>query len=567
MWEISTLTPRFNIIAMLSVVALSALGSVFPVSNSWYNYEPCLPIATLYTAIVDRCSLTGVSEPEIEQTWTLSGGSSNDVFFTTNVTGGITNITHYTNIHLMTTNILTTNQFGPFEYSYTSPNESGTATGWPYVTHYCLDELDDTIDLLIPEFLAGSLQTNGLYSHYFATYPTNSHGIRYATLPDESKAGMFYRSGIGYATNLTTNAIGFVTGGDAWWTRQPPTIESWTLAEAHYTGAWVFVDVGDFDKRFYDDPSVECLYLPSGTNAVQAVSVTSTGLVLVISNQSTVVSSEVVSVSSGTNSMNGAWYSISNLTVSGGSPSTGDVVAIRWAGTFPMYGDYPYRLYADDLNERAQALRMLTTTEASVAWYLGTNNYQAPFADTNVYKYGKDSARADSSTWADVKTGAEGDFDLFNPGAPARRTSLSYAWRSTHPAHWRRGAEGASSIWKLGAHETETNFPRSVDFYVLHDQSGTNTFYEFDNGGDSRITTNILLQYGFLESSATNQEMDVYSTTNGTISTFPAWHSTTPTDPTNDGPNPYYERNWIRGYIINENIGIVNWTDLTLQPE
>lgn len=546
------MTRLYNIIAAM-LAATCAGATVFPVSNSWYNYEPCLPMATLYTAIVERCELTGVTPPAVVQTWECAAGSSNDVFFVTNITANATNITHYTNIHLMTTNILTTNQFVPFEYSYVSPNESGTATGYPYVTRYALHELDTTIDALIPEFTAASMMTNGTYNLWFSNCPPVSiHSkSKQGIVLDESKAGILARRGIGYATNFTTNVYGHVTGGDAWYTRQPPTIDQWLLAEAHYTGAWTFVDVGDFDTRYYGGDTPDVVYTPAGTNPVQAVSVTSSGLALIESNQAAVVTTEVVVVSGTTTPTIERWYSVSNLAVTGGTPSTGDVVSVVWPGTYPLYGDYPYRLYAQDINERAHVLSLLTRTESSNVGRLPTTNDM----------YGVGTSKTNTGSWAEAKTKAEEDYDF--PGTMgASFTRLGWQWSGT-PHLIRYRASARNSKW-TGFAASDTNHNPQIEYYVrsrLGDS--TNSLieeYEFTNNGHTNVTIDHVWQFALFkvitDNTAATNEVECGSTN------FPSWAPSLPTiEPIRSGD--FYYGYYIDAFDI---IAFLAYTNLTIQP-
>lgn len=591
------MTRLYNIIAAM-LAATCAGAAVFPVSNSWYNYQPCEPIATLYTAIVERCQVAGISEPSIVQTWECSAGSSNDVFYTTNIydgvevvttnwllwpdhivtniVGGTTNISHYTNLCLMTANIVTTNQFGPFDYSYTSPNESGVATGYPYVTHYALDALDTRIENLIPEFVCRHVMSNDTYNAWFASCPTNFEGTHSNIIPWESKAGMFSREGIGYATNLTVDTYtDLVTGGDARFTRQPPTIDSWVLAEAHYTGAWVFVDVGQFDTRYYSTNLPYAVYTPEGTNIVQSVSITCTGDVLVVSDQSTDGASEIVSVTGTNTAMTSLWYDVGGLSVTGGTPSTGDVVAVLWKGTYPLYGDYPYRLYAEDLNERAEVLSKLITTYSDAIYFWGTNETYVGNSTTNWGMEGV--ARADdplpSGSWAEAKANCVTDYGVDSRSGPEKSTRLQYDY---HVYQWYYEAAARASTWRLGLAgytggsplwspiTVTTNYAKEVCFYVSLLNMGypDDTDYDFDDYGNTLLEETMINTLGLYEAvtGAASQSNVVFSSTYSDLDFPDAWPTTEPT--TNDT----YTHESARGYVLHTYDAYINWTNLTLQP-
>jgi len=306
--------------------------------------------------------------------YTSAGGPTSTAWVAYDSTdvGGVTFESTVTNVLLLTTNIVVTNQVGPFEYTVDGSNRMA----YPSLTHGFVEALDDAIERIIDASVCTNYDDGG-YDGWFTNlvYLFDTNGACTATnymadFPMNTKAGLFDREGIGYVTNRawysfdpTTNRMDFVTGGDAYWTRQPPVTQNWLLAESAYTGetSWVFHDIGDFSKRFYDATEFPSLvYSSGGTNPLASpISVTVTGLVLVISNQATVATSETVTVSSinSTNQLTNQWYSIDGIAITNAGASTGDWISVTWLGDIALYADASYRLEVSDFDERVLALK------------------------------------------------------------------------------------------------------------------------------------------------------------------------------------------------------------------
>ena len=212
--------------------------------HTWYlAQESYQPMGQLYSAIVERCNITGVSLPSIVQTWTVDAG-----FGQTNWTN---NGTVYTNIFMNVTNVTTTNHFGPFTYSYSNQYANGSGTGFPVVTHALIDALDTKIETLVPYFIVTNLADSaGSFSNYLNRVGTptpstwNNHP---GSVPVETWAGLFARNDIGVSTNLTTNDWGLVNGGSAYFTHSATTTNI-VLAEMHAsakTNVYVMTGFGD----------------------------------------------------------------------------------------------------------------------------------------------------------------------------------------------------------------------------------------------------------------------------------------------------------------------------------
>ena len=314
------------------------------------------------------------------------------------------------------------------------------------------------------------------YDHYWATNTSLHYRNNLDSFPIESKAGLFYREGIGYTTNLTVEEHypaepGFVDGGDAWYTRQPATTIDWLLSETHYTSnGFEFVDVGALDTRLYEEIKPVVRYLQGGTNALSAVSLTIQGSALVLSNQSTVATSEVVSVSATNTACTVQWYDITNITSASTSANTGDTYSVIYTNEIVLYGDRPYRLYATDLDERAAVLGALTATlETSCSWTY-TNDCNAAGVDLH------------GSSWAAAKAGAIADYSTND----AARAPVSSSWLEyDDDPEYAAALDGA--INKCLVSGLSTTITHTVNIYVdsrarflIDHQDYTNSLNDFD---------------------------------------------------------------------------------------
>lgn len=494
-------------LCMLLIASVSLADFVgFPLATStnagnWYQARDLYnPIGQLYSGVVERCEWTGVALPDIVETWTVSAGSSNSV------SGG------YTNIILLTTTVTTTNQIGPFSYEYTDPSGTHTSTAIPYLTRSFVNALDTKIDALIPYFVDFSVASNDLYDAYFYTMSTNHANSRkvWDDFLDASKAGIFDRNGLGYIVpeTVTTNAGGYVTGGTAYYTRQPEVQRIWLLSELHNaTSGWAHVDVGAFDTRMYDTNILPVVtYLQGGTNPLTTISMTITGLVLNVSNQTTYGTSEVVSVSSTTTACTLPWYDISNLTTVSTAPNTGDVLSVAYTNEIVLYGDSSYRLYAEDLDERYYVLKNLVATEhADHVWYLsdGASNSWSGF-----------NAHGVTDTVAIAKAACVADYSAdYSTAFPRKEAWLEYedaAAPHTGSEDW------SAKLWsaqdKVEVRNIPTNLRVNVDLYfpVLaseYDRSPSDTndqwFYD-DYSRNYKTNQTQRLQTQLLSIGATN---------------------------------------------------------------
>ena len=323
------------------------------------------PLGQIVSGVVERCEVVPqVSMLNIVETWTCSAGTSNHYGTATNISGTTTNLVPYTNTYPIYTNIVVTNQVGPFQYKYTDTGGvERTGTSYPPVTRGFLHSLDSKIEQLIPYFVCtNEAGGDGNVSSYLVR--SKGTGIYYPTdMPMESMAGLFARNNLGYSTNLTVDSWGHTNGGSAWWTRTPAITSHWPLAAAHYTGTWVQTSIGDFDTRYYEwDERPVLEYTSAGTNPLSSLSVTVAGLVLNMTNQTTASDSEVVVVTSSNTPLTLPFFRVTSITPAAAPPNTGDLFVAAWTSSVPLFGSQPYRLYVTDMNERAKVLSMLMWT-------------------------------------------------------------------------------------------------------------------------------------------------------------------------------------------------------------
>lgn len=355
------LAARIIIMSALLTTTASAGWTGFPLSSQtettgWERVESeYSPITQIYSAIVERCNLVGTNNvplPAVVQSWTLYAGTN---ITTTNIAGTV-----YTNLNFISTNIITTNALSPFVYTFTDISGSHSATGYPYVTHDLMYELDAKIETLIGYFVSTNEHTGGSFDAYFAKWPAGPFGAA-RDLPYESKAGLFDRESIGYVTNRITNMVGFVTNGIAEWTRCAPTTNWYLLAESHYTGDWSFVDVQTFRTNYFETnyfPAAK--YIPA-TTAAYSGSLTITGTVFNPVDQTSWATYETVTPTTNGTPLTNYWKDVSGI-FGEATAATGDVVSITWTNEISIFGELAFQLDAYTLDERYRALNGLQWT-------------------------------------------------------------------------------------------------------------------------------------------------------------------------------------------------------------
>ena len=400
-------------------------GQTYHEARETYN-----PLGQIVSGVVERCEVVPqVSMLNIVETWTCSAGTSNHYGTATNVSGTVTNLIPYTNTYPIYTNIVVTNQVGPFEYTYTDTGGvERTGTSYPPVTRGFLHSLDSKIQQLIPYFVCTNAAGEGgnMSSYFDLTYGDNIHPLG---APMESMGGLFSRNNIGYFTNMTEDSWGHTNGGSAWWTRTPAITSHWPLATAHYTGTWVQTRIGDFDTRYHEwDERPVLEYTSAGANPLSSLSVTVAGLVLNMTNQTTASDSEVVVVTSSNTPLTLPFWRVTSITPATAPPNTGDLFVAAWTSNVPLYGTQPYRLYVTDMNERARVLALLmwTTMEIRAPAGTGDTDRRGQYWDESTAEAAYDDCIAG---WPGTSWGVS--------ASQADRWYWSYAyWGPWDPAPW-----------------------------------------------------------------------------------------------------------------------------------
>jgi hypothetical protein len=416
---------------LLIPLAASAQWTGFPfrvntMSNTYDSFQlvqDYRPFHQINSALVERCSVAGIAAPTNIQYWSgLWAGTNQSIV--TQVVGVVTNV--YTNWVTLITNAWTTNVMGGFEYQYTDYSGAHTTTGYTYLTHDYLVAVDTKIQALCT---AGFIVTN------YESFLTNRNVVdtkppEWADLKD-SFVNIMQREGIGYTTNLTTNAWGLISGGTANFTHSPASTNRFVLAQtAHRSNTvWDFHSIKTNDANMYDTSKPMVQYFPAGTNAFSAFSVTITGTVLTVASSQTIApTSEVVSITSSNGvSCSGQWWAVTGITCTTQPPNTGDCVEVVYTNTRAVYSDWPWDLsdIARDLDERWTVINALQWTYNACSnsigkWY---NPEQRVFHSTD----GWATLLSQYSTYYDTGTTNWIDFATNkNPSAMAFVETIHY---------------------------------------------------------------------------------------------------------------------------------------------
>lgn len=377
-----------------------------------------------YDGLEERYDAAGVEWEDLTQAYKVYAGETTATEVVTNDLGDVL----YTNEapYSVYASSVRTNRdcFLPWVTTHTNAG-TVTVTNVPLVTASIVSELDDrTMDITDEYIQLGLTNSAGDYSEWFGTFVTNDGGDRFypPSVPDACPASVMIAAEIGFTTNLLTNIWGAVTDGEAYFTRHPLTTQDWALAEAYYTcvdgtNGWYFRSLETFDKRYYSSTPPAVRYWPSGTNAYSSCDVTIQGTVLVQANQSTVSTSETVTVSTSNGvSCSLMWYNVTNMTATNGPANTGDVFAVTYDGAVVLYGDLPYRLYAVDLEERYKYIDQLRWMYQTPSFSTGVcyegygDEYYTYWYKSNETYYGSAPPTKLTALWAGLKSKGESEF-------------------------------------------------------------------------------------------------------------------------------------------------------------
>lgn len=374
-------------IVILTVVACRAQAAFdgLPIAATNYTWDYANSVAIcsqLWEAATERCIITGVQTPTNVDTWAVYWGTSTTY---RNITNGIgtptTNIITVTNTWLVSTNIVVTNWFGPFKYV----DEGGSnRTAYPYVTHSFFETLDATLTAITTNFVSTNEYTANRYNDWFGKAWTNAGATNYVTdYPYENQTHLFSELGIGKIYGATTNAVGYITGGTSWWTRQVARTSDWQLAQMSYgvtgfsSSAWIVNITASLSDYFFFAQRPVIRYTTPSTNALLAYSIRLVGYT--ISDDPTVrnIQSITYSVTTSNTILPERWSEISEIQFASGPPAnavTGTTFRVVWPG-YEMAGDIPYFIDKTFINERVAYLKALVwTTHGNYYW---TNSIDA----------------------------------------------------------------------------------------------------------------------------------------------------------------------------------------------
>jgi hypothetical protein len=394
------LTFRWHSIAALLLTASTALagwdGFPCPSNVSWYAVETNHYWAQLMTGLVERCKAAGVAAPAIVDTYTnLFAGYTN--------TYTATNGCIVTNNWICYTNRTVTNQFLPFEYSWSQTNgTSGTATCYPAIKQSWVAAWDSKFASIIGgpwvRVEDCGLLSNETADAYFATFGTNAG----ADFPIWTRTNLFLRQGIGSGTN-----------GGGLFSHTPELLTNeWALGVIRKTTnsstSWSYQEMTPITTTIYDTsirPVFE--YWPSWpTNELSApfnsnsLTFTITGTILTFPSQTATSGTEVITITaSGDAATVQPWYRITGIACTNTPPNKHDAWRVVYKDAFPIYGGNPYRLYAVDINERQAALDPLVCTRYAMT--IGESDRRV------AKKYGY----AQAQPWATVVAAAQADYD------------------------------------------------------------------------------------------------------------------------------------------------------------
>lgn len=315
-------------------------------------------------------------------------------------------------VDAITTNVVTTNAFSPFPYSVEVDGQTYSGTGFPHLTYAAMEWIDLVIDDLSDYYIPPPYLTNGV------SYDNPDGWDTYGQLSLVGSAGVGRTE-----TGTTVSAGGYTNNWEiSAYTRQPPVTSQWLMAEWAWDGSnWV--------GGVYVYPTGEGMdmRLPLESTGPQVEAYTTGGVPFSVDVtlfgdartdhwwQASLVTGVTESVHSGDYATN-LWHVLREGTAVDAPDyvgSTGDYVVVSYHGPIALYGSRPHRLYASDLEERAEVINQLRYMRApvvmrdeggevaDVAW---TNALFAK-SETNINHYSSVTASGDPFTpapWSEI---------------------------------------------------------------------------------------------------------------------------------------------------------------------
>jgi hypothetical protein len=166
-------------------------------------------VSAVESGILVRCDLVGIARPTWQDEFRVPAGESNEVVLVPGPTGSVWTVTDRIPL---TKNVYMTNATAPFDYTVTNDAGqvfTGTITP-PDMTPARWAAFESKLDALIPYFVSTNATNFALFYDATTNYPA------------ETKAGLLARNQIGMTAALTTNRLGWITGGAAAWRVMDP---------------------------------------------------------------------------------------------------------------------------------------------------------------------------------------------------------------------------------------------------------------------------------------------------------------------------------------------------------
>ena len=437
-------------ISVLLCCDLQAGWQGFPLeeqTNWWGTLQSTYkPLSQTYSAIVERCTFTGVEPPQ----WST-------VLHVDDATGGVYQIT-------------VTNALGPVVYAH--------GTAFPFVTRGMLAEFDSVIEALVTNFVSTNIALDGTR---FSTNESNTiepsplSDARY-TLPQ-----MFRDTGVGLVYSTVTNTGGTtVTNHWAKWTRSPERRWNETLIEQHWSAEasnWVTVGGGPVEWSSTNIPDAWIIageYYPVlqywPTN--ESISVDLTGRNTDGEGVSETLAGGGVSLVQ--------WQSITGTPAVAGfsGTSTGAWWRLAYTNNIVVYGARPYWLYAKDLDERYRVLNAMRYTAGEPA---------LPGDITDGHEW-RSRAESSTNTWSGLRSLAEAAWAQYSTNSVDVGGLISdqYWLQKTFPSPATKnvGLFGQHIKWKTAAITANTNVQRRFLFAAWFSEDvSTGQTWEFADFG------------------------------------------------------------------------------------
>jgi hypothetical protein len=359
-------------------------------------------------------------------------------------TGAVSLLSVATNVSLLTTNVTTTNQMSQFIATV----DGHSVTGTPYLSRYCLAAMDSKIDELMSYFV----NTNVIAMASYTNYPDKTSTWK---PPAITRKEIWAQAQIGGVTACTNSPY--------YYTRQPPMTNVWLLGEWEWTGSnWLRNVTSTYDHRHLGAllPVIEYHSVTTGVVSI-AVGLEGTSRIW---NTSTNAYYTNTLTAVGATSLSAPWYRITDSTITGDALSTGDYVTVRYEGPIVLYGDRPYRLYAQDLDERARVLSQLVATHARVK---PQKSYEWKFSNTVSRAYGSASAtNYPFGSWEEWESlmgdatsalayGASAEILFGDPETgPYALWSLAHQWYDDGIGDWTNGSKATCWVGQKDATRT-----------------------------------------------------------------------------------------------------------------